>query len=53
MDEYWTDDLKSKLLKPLKLVKILKWTVLGIGCLLIGVATAVFIVSIRKSKSYV
>jgi hypothetical protein len=53
MDEYWSDDLKSKLIKPLRLVKILKWTVLGIGCLLIGVAAAVFLVTMRKSKDYV
>ncbi len=35
LDEPLVDEIKDKLIKPLNLVKILKWTMIGVGAFMV------------------
>ncbi len=43
MDQPNVDDLKGKLLTPIKIVTIAKWVIIGVGALLVAGGVGVFI----------
>jgi len=49
LDDETADDLKGRLLTPLKIVGIVKWVVLGLGLVLVGVGIAIYLVRRRRS----
>lgn len=53
MDEANVDDLKSKLLQPLKIVDIAKWTILGVGIAIFAAGVALYVIQRRRSKEIV
>jgi hypothetical protein len=53
LDQENADDLKKKLLTPLKIVNIMKWVLLALGCLVTGIGLGIFIMRYRKGKETV
>jgi len=53
IDEETADDLKKRLLTPVKIIGIVKWVVLGLGIVLVGVGIAIYLVRRRRSAQTV
>lgn len=53
MDEANAEDLKDKLVKPLKIVDIAKWTLMGVGAAVFLAGFLLYVVKRRKSKETV
>ncbi len=48
LDQANADDLKGKLLTPLKIIGIVKWALLGVSLVVIGVGAGIFIMQRRR-----
>jgi len=52
LDDDLVDEIKSRLLTPLKIANIAKWTLIGLGCFIIIVGAVILVIA-RKSAKYV
>lgn len=48
MDDENADEIKSKLFKPVKIVNIVKWVVLGVGVVVIVLGAVLFVLQRRR-----